>query len=67
MDKQLQSDVAGKYQVLEGHGVGEYHFNGHPVHLDAINLEEADKLVENGFPYLVPAAAPKKPKALPTA
>jgi hypothetical protein len=60
MEKKLQNDVAEKYQVLKGHGIGEYHFSGHVVHLDRLNLEQADKLVKKGFPYLV-----EKPKGNP--
>jgi hypothetical protein len=58
-DKKLQNEVAEKYQVLEGHNVGEYHHNGSIVHLEHINLAHADKLVDNGFPYLVAKQAPK--------
>ncbi|RVU01096.1 hypothetical protein EOD41_10810 [Mucilaginibacter limnophilus] len=62
MKKQLQNDVAGKYQVLEGHGVGEYQYRGETVHLDALSLPEADRLVSKGFPYLV--TLPVKTKAV---
>lgn len=60
--KKLPEEVAKKYEVLKGHGVGEYHWNGHVVKLDVITAADADKLVKKGFPYLVAksqvAAAP---------
>ena len=60
----LQDEVAAKYQMLKGHGVGEYRFQGHVVHLQHTNLALAEKLVEKGFPYLVEKkAAADKPAA----
>jgi len=59
----LKKEVAEKYQVLAGHAVGEYHFKGRAIHLDRISVDEADKLVKQGFHYLVPVEAPKKGKA----
>jgi hypothetical protein len=63
-EKKLSKEVAEKYQVLEGHGVGEYytHAHGH-VHLDKINVEQAEELVKTGFPYLVELKQASKPKA----
>ena len=49
----LQEEVAAKYEPLKGHGIGEYRWKGHIVHLNWLNLETADKLVKKGFPYLV--------------
>lgn len=57
--KKLPEEVAGKYRVLDGHGIGEYQYRGQVVHLDLITLDEANKLVANGFPYLVPLPAKK--------
>lgn len=60
--KSLPAEIASKYSMLKGHGVGEYYYKGHNVHLDKISLEYADQLVLQGFPYLVEkkAAPPKK-------
>ncbi|HVW97508.1 MAG TPA: hypothetical protein VHA56_16160 [Mucilaginibacter sp.] len=60
----LKEEVARKYEVLAGHGVGEYRFAGQTVHLDKLTLEQADKLVKKGFPYLV-KKAPAKPAQEP--
>lgn len=56
--KILPAAIADQYQVLDGHGVGEYHFAGHVVNLDRLTPEDADFLVKKGFPYLV-AKEPK--------
>lgn len=55
----LPEDIAGKYRMLAGHGVGEYHWNGHVVDLRTVSLEKAEYLVDNGFPYLVAKRPPK--------
>ncbi len=60
---QLQSEVAKKYQVLEGHGIGEYHWSGHQVNLANVDIETADRLVGLGFPYLVANKESKKAAA----
>jgi hypothetical protein len=60
--KKLPADVAGRYQVLKGHGVGEYHYKGHVVHLDQLSLAGAEKLVAAGFPYLVTLPAKSNQK-----
>lgn len=60
-EKKLSEEVAKKYEVLKGHGVGEYRFKGHFVRVQNLTLEEADKLVKKGFPYLV------EKKAIPPA
>lgn len=57
--KKLPADVAGKYKLLAGHGVGEYHWKGHQVHLDLITLEYADAIVNSGFPYLIVKRQPR--------
>jgi hypothetical protein len=61
--KKLPEAVAKKYQMLEGHGVGEYHWQRHRVNLVTIDLETADRLVGEGFPYLVTRAEAKKAAA----
>ncbi|MBS7565144.1 hypothetical protein KHS38_12085 [Mucilaginibacter sp. Bleaf8] len=57
----LPADVAGKYKMLAGHGVGEYHWSGHRVDLQTITLDQATSLVKQGFPYLI---AKKQPRTL---
>jgi hypothetical protein len=59
-EKKLKADVAEKYQVLKGHGVGEYHFKGQAIHLDRIDVARADELVGKGFVYLVPVDEKKE-------
>ncbi len=59
----LPAAVAKKYQVLDGHGVGEYHWGGFQVNLKFVDLETADRLHQAGFPYLVTKAEAKKAAA----
>jgi hypothetical protein len=69
--KTLPADVAEKFSLAKGHGVGEYRWNGNIIHLDRISPERATQLVDQGFPYLVAKEAPvskeKTKAALPEA
>lgn len=50
---QLQKEVADKYTLEAGIGIGPISFKGEVFDLSKITVEEADVLVKNGFTELV--------------
>lgn len=53
---ELNPELKGRFELAPGAGAGEYHWQGYRVDLRTIPLANAEKLVKQGFPYLVESA-----------
>lgn len=59
---ELPKEVAEKYTVAQGFGIGPCRHKGRNYDLTKITLEEADNLVKDGFNVLLPKkVSPVKP------
>lgn len=55
----LLTEVADKYTVIPGIGIGPMAFKGKTIDLSKVTVSEVEKLIENGFDVLVPKAPAK--------
>lgn len=60
---ELKKEVADKYNVMPGIGVGACAFKGQTIHLDQLTVAEADELVAAGMDVLVAKKAAPAAKA----
>lgn len=60
---ELKKEVADKYNVMPGIGVGACAFKGQTIYLDQLTVAEADELVAAGMDVLVAKKAAPAAKA----
>lgn len=53
----LPQEVAAKFTVIPGIGIGEFNFKGKKYDLATISVQEAEALVKDGCDILVPIKA----------
>jgi hypothetical protein len=55
--KELRKEVAEKFDLVPGFGIGEFAYRGRTYHMDQLTVAEVEELNKQGFKALKPKAA----------